>query len=121
MRDGLAELSFETAGNVVVGRIEGEIESVNAEELGTALAGKLPSDMAGLVIDLSRVTYLDSVGIEFLFDLARRLRTHRQRLRLVVPTDAPMRRVLELCDIERAAPIHATVEGALESLGEPSG
>ena len=55
MRDPLAELSFETAGNVVVGRVEGEIGSVNAEEL---------------------------------------------------------------CDIERAAPIDATVEGALESLGE---
>jgi anti-anti-sigma factor len=121
MRDPLAQLSFETAGNVVVGRVEGEIESVNAEEMSTALAGNLPSDKAGLVIDLSRVTYLDSAGIEFLFDLARRLRTHRQRLRLVVPADAPMRRVLELCDIERAAPIDTTVEAALEGMGERSG
>ena len=39
MRDPLAELSFETAGNVVVGRVAGEIESVNAEEMSTALAG----------------------------------------------------------------------------------
>ena len=38
MRDPLAELSFETAGNVVVGRVDGEIESVNAEELSAALA-----------------------------------------------------------------------------------
>jgi hypothetical protein len=37
-----------------------------------------------------------------------------------VPVDAPMRRVLELCDMDRAAPIAATVEGALEGLGEPS-
>ena len=120
MRDPLAELSFETAGNVVVGRVVGEIESVNAQEMSNALAAQLTSDRAGLVIDLSRVTYLDSAGIELLFDLARRLRTHRQRLRLVVPVDAPMRRVLELCDIDRAAPIDATVEGALEGLGESS-
>ena len=79
----------------------------------------LTNEAAGLVIDLSQVTYLDSVGIELLFDLARRLRTHRQRLRLVVPVDAPMRRVLELCDIDRAAPIDATVEAALEGFGEP--
>lgn len=120
MRDPLAELSFETAGNVIVGRVAGEIESVNAEEMSTALAGQLTSDRAGLVIDLTRVTYLDSAGIELLFDLARRLRTHRQRLRLVVPVDAPMRRVLELCDIDRAAPIDATVEGALQGFGEAS-
>jgi anti-anti-sigma factor len=118
MRDRLAELSFETAGNVVVGHVQGEIESANAAEMSAALAGQLTSDRAGLVIDLTRVTYLDSAGIELLFDLARRLRTHRQRLRLVVPSDAPMRRVLELCDIDRAAPIDATVDAALRGLGE---
>jgi anti-sigma B factor antagonist len=120
MRDRLAELSFETAGNVVVGHVAGEIESANAEEMSTALAGQLTSDRAGLVIDLTRVTYLDSAGIELLFDLARRLRTHRQRLRLVVPGDAPLRRVLELCDIDRAAPIDVTVDAALQGLGEAS-
>jgi anti-anti-sigma factor len=120
MKDRLAELSFETAGNVVVGHVAGEIESANAEEMSTALAGQLTSDKAGLVIDLTRVTYLDSAGIELLFDLARRLRTHRQRLRLVVPAEAPMRRVLELCDIDRAAPMDATVDAALQGLGEAS-
>jgi anti-sigma B factor antagonist len=120
MRDRLAELNFETAGNVVVGHVAGEIESANAEEMSTALAGQLTSDRAGLVIDLTRVTYLDSAGIELLFDLARRLRTHRQRLRLVVPADAPLRRVLELCDIDRAAPIDVTVDAALQGLGEAS-
>ena len=119
MRGPLADLRFETAGSVIVARVVGEIESVNAEEMSTALAARLTNEAAGLVIDLSQVTYLDSVGIELLFDLARRLRTHRQRLRLVVPADAPMRRVLELCDIDRAAPIDATVEAALQGFGEP--
>ena len=120
MRDPLAELEFETTENVVVGRVAGEIESVNAQEMSNALAARLTNEVAGLVIDLSQVTYLDSAGIELLFDLARRLRTHRQRLRLVLPVDAPMRRVLELCDIARAAPIDATVEAALEEFSEPS-
>jgi hypothetical protein len=31
-----------------------------------------------------------------------------------------MRRVLELCDIDRAAPIDTTVEAALEGFGDPS-
>ena len=45
-------------------------------------------DSAGLMLDLCQVAYLDSSGIELLFDLARRLRTHRQRLKSW-PTDAP--------------------------------
>ena len=43
MRDPLAELSFETAGKIVVGRVVGEIESVNAQEMSNALAAQLTS------------------------------------------------------------------------------
>lgn len=120
MRDPLAQLSFDEVGSVLVGRVEGEIESVNAEQIRAALARKLANDSAGLVLDLSQAAYLDSAGIELLFDLARRLRTHRQRLRLVVPAAAPMRRVLDLCDIEEVAPMDATVDGAVEALGKPA-
>lgn len=121
MKDPLAQLDFETVGEVIVGHIEGEIESTNAEDLRSALAGRLTNTTAGLVLDLSQTTYLDSAGVELLFDLARRLRTHRQRLRLVVPAGAPMRRVLDLCDIERVAPIDATVDVALQGFAEPPG
>jgi anti-anti-sigma factor len=120
MRDPLAQLSFEAVDKVTVGRIRGEIESANADELRAALAGRLTNDTKGLVLDLSEATYLDSAGIELLFDLARRLRTHRQPLGLVVPKEAPMRRVLDLCDVEQAAPMDTTVEAALERMGRPA-
>jgi len=119
MRDPLAQLNFDETGGVLVAHIEGEIESVNADQLRTALARRLANDTAGLVLDLTEAAYLDSAGIELLFDLARRLRTHRQRLRLVVPAAAPMRRVLDLCDIEEVAPMDATLEAAIEGLRQP--
>lgn len=121
MRDPLAQLSFDEIGSVLVGRIQGEIESVNSEQLRAALARRLTNESPGLVLDLSQAAYLDSAGIELLFDLARRLRTHRQRLRLVVPAAAPMRRVLDLCDIEEVAPMDPTVEAAVEVLRQPGG
>jgi anti-anti-sigma factor len=120
MRDPLAQLSFESIDRVMVGHVRGEIESANAEELRAALAGRLTNESVGLVLDLSEATYLDSAGIELMFDLARRLRTHRQSLCLVVPEDAPMRRVLDLCDIEQAAPMDATVDAALERFSRPA-
>jgi anti-anti-sigma factor len=119
MRDPLVELSFDEVDSVLVGRIEGEIESINADQLRGALSTRLTNDAPGLVLDLSQAAYLDSAGVELLFDLARRLRTHRQRLRLVVPAEAPMRRVLDLCDIEEVAPMDATVEAAIEVLRKP--
>jgi anti-anti-sigma factor len=120
VKDPLAQLSFDEVDSVLVGRIEGEIESINADQLRAALGRRLTNESPGLVLDLTEAAYLDSAGVELLFDLARRLRTHRQRLRLVVPVAAPMRRVLDLCDIEGVAPMDATVEAAVEVLRRPS-
>ena len=114
----MVRLSFETVGDVLVGHVEGEIDSVNTDELRAALSERLTRENVGLVIDLTQVTYLDSAGIELLFDLGRRLRTHRQRLRGVAPPDAPMRRVLDLCDITQTAPVDPTVEAAVRGMGE---
>ncbi len=121
MRAPLAQLRFDQLDDaVVVGRVVGEIESANADELRRALARRLRNDSLGLVLDLSSTSYLDSAVIELLFDLARRLRAHRQRLCLVVPASAPMRRVLDLCEIDTVAEIDETIEGAFGTMREKS-
>jgi len=91
---------------------------VTALELRDGLSRRLTNVGPGLILDLSEATYLDSAGIEFLFDLARRLRTSGQRLCLVVPARAPMRRVLDLCDIDEIASMDVTVDAAVEGLHE---
>jgi len=121
MRVPLAQLRFDQLDDaVVVGRVVGEIDSANADELRRALARRLRNDSLGLVLDLSSTSYLDSAAIELLFDLARRLRAHRQRLCLVVPASAPMRRVLDLCEIDTVAEIDETIEGAFGTMREKS-
>jgi anti-anti-sigma factor len=110
----VAELSFDQRGDVVVGRLAGEIDSRYTGDLREALSRRLTNRSRGLVLDISDVSYLDSAGIEFLFDLARRLRTHRQVLRLEVPAGAPMRRVLDLCGIDQAIALDVTAEVAID-------
>jgi len=117
MNAPLARLQFDTENeDVVVARVIGEIESTNADELLEAVGRRLQNDSAGLVLDLSATSYLDSAAIELLFDLVRRLRAHRQRMRLVVPTDAPLRRVLTLCGIDAVAEIDETVDVAFRGI-----
>jgi anti-anti-sigma factor len=113
----LVELRLEEHAGIAVAIVEGEIESSNADDLKEALSERLSNESAGVVLDLSGVTYLDSAGIELLFDLAHRLRAHRQALGLVVPADAPMVRVLRLCGIDRIARIDATLDAALPGVG----
>ena len=118
MKDAIAGFEFEDRDGVVVAVISGEIDSSNAVDLRLALSEKLPSSATALVLDLSAVEYLDSSGIQLLFELGRRLSARRQRMRLVVPAAAPMRRVLELTAVDSVAPMDADLETALRELGE---
>jgi anti-anti-sigma factor len=115
MRGRLADLVFETNDNVVLARIRGEVDASNASEIRVALIDRLSNDAAGLVLDLSGTSYLDSTGISLLFELARGLGARRQRLRLAVPRTAPIRRVLELCDVASVAPLDEAVEASLSA------
>jgi anti-anti-sigma factor len=118
VRDRIAAFEFEQRESVLIATIEGEVDSSNAAELRLALSERLPSASSALVLDLSRVTYLDSAGIHLLFDLGRRLAARRQAIRLVVPEGAPMRRVLELCAVDGVAPMDRELEGSLTALAE---
>jgi anti-anti-sigma factor len=108
-----AEIAVERQGAAVIARLTGEVDMTNAEYVGKELSGSVPNDAGALVVDLSGTRYLDSAAIELLFDLARRLRRRRQALRLVLPSDSPLKRVLELTEIAAAAPVHASLEDAL--------
>ena len=112
----LAEFTFEERGSVLIASVNGEIDGSNAGDLRLALADRLPSSASALVLDLSETNYLDSAGIHSLFELGRRLAARRQSLRLVVPTDAPMRRVLELCAVDAVAPMDSTLDASLRAL-----
>lgn len=116
MRDGKTNFEFEQHGEVLVATVDGEIDSSNAAELRLALAERLPSASSALVLDLSAVTYLDSSGVQLLFDLGRRLAARRQAIRLVVPEASPIGRVLELCAVDAVAPMDRDLEGSLRAV-----
>lgn len=108
-----AEIAIEREGGTVVARLNGEVDMTNASYVGDELTRAVPNDAVGLVIDLSGTRYLDSAAIELLFELARRLQRRRQQLRLALPSDSPLRRVLLLTDIASAAPVYDSVREAL--------
>jgi anti-anti-sigma factor len=108
-----AEIAVERRGGTLVAHLEGEIDMTNAGLVRDQVLESVPNDALALVIDLSECRYLDSAGIEILFDLSRRLRRRRQDLRLVVPPGSRLTRVLELTEVGTAAPIHETLDSAI--------
>jgi anti-anti-sigma factor len=114
----MSELShLDVSGDdVVIARLSGEIDLSNATEVGDELSTSVPNTALGLVLDLTATTYLDSSGVHLVFDLAERLRTRQQQLRIVVPAGAPIRRVLRIVELGDTVPILATVEEAAEAI-----
>jgi anti-sigma B factor antagonist len=110
----LARIVPETHGDdVVVARIEGEIDMSNAQPIGNRLRDLLTNHSVALIVDLGETTYLDSSGIALLFSLLDELRRRQQQLHLVVPPGSLLIRVLTISGIDRAVPTHETLDGAL--------
>jgi anti-sigma B factor antagonist len=112
----LASIETEERGDRLVLRIRGEIDVSNARELSAAIEAAVPNGTHTIVMDLTDITYLDSAGVKVFLQLADRLRARRRLLRLVVPTHAPIRAVLELTGLPRLVPLDDHLE---EEAGSP--
>lgn len=105
-------------GDVVVVRLEGEIDLANTPTLSAAILEAIPNDSTGLVVDLSEVRYIDSVGIRMLFTFVRSLHDSRQGMAVAVPPDSPVRKLLKITHLDEAAVFRDTVAEATAALRE---
>jgi anti-anti-sigma factor len=112
----LADITFETVDNVVVARLEGEIDMSNADDLGAAITARVSSEALALVLDLAAVDYLDSAGIHVLFDLRERLTRRGQQIRLVLGPESPIATALEYAGVQRTLGAAPTVGEAIAEL-----
>ena len=116
MSGQLAAIHIEQRGDIVVAALTGEIDPSNARVLGRELTGAIPNAAMAVVLDLSEVQYLDSSGVQLIFELAERLEGRQQRLAVAVPEGAPARRVLEIVALDETTPIAPTRDEAVALL-----
>jgi anti-anti-sigma factor len=103
-------------GAVGVVSLTGEVAIVQAQELRERLVGAVRNQDLGLVVDLSGVTYIDSVGVSLLFELAERLSQRQLRLAIVLPETGLVKRVIKIVHLDSVADVHPTVKEALAAV-----
>ena len=116
LTEGLVGLEIEEREEVVVATLTGELDIAGAGATGERIGEAVPTSAQGLVVDMSRLDFIDSSGVAMLFGLARRLGSRRQELRVVAPGGKPVKRVLEIVEFNRAAPIHDDLAAALGTI-----
>src|SRR5690349_3306162 len=112
----LADVAFETLGDIVVARVEGEVDMSNAAELGAAITARVPSEARGLVLDLAGVGYVDSAGIHVFFELREHLTRRGQGIRVALADASPVATALEYAGVQRTLGSAETVREAIEDL-----
>jgi anti-anti-sigma factor len=111
---GSAKVDYHDAVGVV--RLTGEVDISQAQELRGHLLGAVRNEDLGLVVDLTEATYIDSVGVSLLFELADKLAARQLQLAVVLPEGGLIERVLTIVNVASVAEIHRDVDDALSAI-----
>ena len=102
--------------SVGVVTLAGEVDLVQAQELRGRLVDVVRNEDLGLVVDLTDATYIDSVGVSLLFELADKLAARQLQLAVVLPEGGLIERVLTIVNVASVAEIHRDVDDALSAI-----
>ena len=109
------EQTLSRHGTVVL-TVSGDLDLYVAGELKERLGMAADQRVSMLVVDLSDVTFVDSMGLGVLLGGMKRLHAARGQLHLVV-SRPELRRVLEITRMDRILPLHETLAAALAAVG----
>jgi anti-sigma B factor antagonist len=111
MGDAL-DITVSRERDVVIAAVTGDVDiSTVVAQLRECLF-ELADGGGTLIVDLNRVTFIDSSGLGALVGAARRAAAHGGSLHAVCARP-PTRRLLWLTGVDRLIPLAATVDGAL--------
>jgi stage II sporulation protein AA (anti-sigma F factor antagonist) len=97
--------------DIVLIELSGELDLTNVAEVERRME-ELAVPGARVVLDLNRVTFLDSAALHLLFRLARRF-GGRERFGIVLEPNALVARVLSMVGLGEVARIDATLDDVL--------
>jgi anti-anti-sigma factor len=114
--EGLREppvAGVEQSGSAIVVSLAGELDLYNAEAVRTVLLEECARGPERIVVDLSRVEFIDSTALGVLIEARTKLANRRAFL-LASPA-VETRRALEISGLDRHFGLHETLDGALSA------
>ncbi len=96
--------------------LRGTLDIATSPSLRSALLDATQAGKEEIIIDLTRVDYIDSTGLGSLIGAQRRAQEHNGCLRLVVK-EGPLSRLFNITGLVRVFGIYPTVDDALDDTG----
>src|SRR5204862_2167224 len=98
----------------------GEIDLTNAGEALTLITTALAPGVTVVIADLTATRFCDSAGLQHLLRAHRGAAAAGAQLRLAIPPDGPVGRVVELTGISRYVAVYPTLQLAIDGARQPS-
>ncbi len=111
-----AKVELDHRDSIGIARLSGDVDIVEANTLRKQLLGAVQNQDLGLVVDLSKASYIDSVGVSLLFELAERLTDRQLRFAVVMPDGGIVQRVLTIVHLDSVAEVHPGLDEAVAAL-----
>ena len=105
------DITIRRERGAVIAAVTGGVDIFTVAQLRECLF-ELADSGRPLIVDLNRVTFIDSSGLGALIGAARRANAHGGSLHAACARP-PTRRLLWLTGVDRRIPLAATVDGAL--------
>ncbi len=90
-------------GRTVELALEGEFDLAAAARVRAAVRTAFEQDSDCLVLDLARVTFMDSTGIHVALEAGRRAQAQQVRL-VIIPGPTQVQRLFDLCGLTNVLP-----------------
>jgi len=99
-------------GRWTVITVAGELDVVGGPDLRQHVIASVQAGHVNIVLDLTGVDYIDSFGLGVLVGVLKRARLASGDIALVIP-EPRVRRVLEVCDLDRVFRIAESVDAVV--------
>jgi len=104
-------------GGIPIIDLEGEVDVYTAPELKRQMISLLDAGAVQIVVDLTKVEYLDSMALGVLIGGLKRLRERDGNLYLICPTPR-IRRIFEITGLDKIFDIYNAEQDAEEALSK---
>ena len=95
--------------------VTGDLDAATAPKLHAELLALASDGIERVVLDLRRMSFVDSYGLGVIVNAKKRLSQEGNALCLVAgPDQRTLRRVLEITGLDRVLPVHESVDDAVD-------
>lgn len=108
------KMTTDREGDIFVCRLEGEIDFNNSPELRKSFIKLIEDQARKVILDLEKVTYIDSSGLATLVEMLQKLKNSSGRLKLA-NLQEKVKSVFEITKLEKIFEIYPQIQQAIES------